>query len=270
MRKHLSQIKRAILGWWATLWEKIPLIDKTIINFKIGQTVNGGEIGGYRIGNGPIKILMLAAIHGNEVGTVKLMHFLIDWYKEHLYSRLTVYFIPCLNIDGYKKALKNPDFFGGGRVGRFNTRNVDLNRNFDVPSFKKTASWIHGKNYSERTEVFSGVSGNSEPETKALVDLIKSQNIKIVFSFHNAGADIVANKLAEKIGKIFSEKSGYKFINHEKWLKFNQTGSSYEWFTKNQIALLEIETSSRWASDWKVQKEAIKASFKEIAKETNF
>lgn len=250
--------------------EKIPPIAKTITNFKIGKTVNGEEIGCYQIGNGSIKILMLSAIHGNEVGTVKLMHFLIDWYQEQSYPQLTVYFIPCLNIDGYKKALKNPDFLGGGKVGRFNARNVDLNRNFDVPSFTNTASWTHGKNYEDKTEVFSGEFGNSEPETKVLLDFIKSQNIKIVFSFHNAGADIVANKLAEKFGKIFSEKSGYNFFDHEKWLKFNQTGSSYEWCTKNQIAILEIEASSRWASDWKNQKKAIEATLNEIAKKINY
>lgn len=272
MKKYLSQIRRAVSGWWSMKTEKIPEIDKNIKRFVIGKTVENQDIYYYEIGKGSNKILMLSAIHGNEAGTVKLAHFLIDWYQKQSYPELTVYLIPCLNIDGYNKARRNPDYLKGGRIGRFNGHNVDLNRNFLVPSFTRTASWTHGKNYENKTEVFSGEFGNSEPETQALTKFIKDNKIKFVFSFHNAGADVVGNTVgsAEVLAKKFSRICNYKFISAEEWKKFNQTGSSYEWCTQNDIGLLEIEATSRWGSDWARLKPAIESTLNEIAKGENF
>jgi len=271
MLKILSKIKHFFIGLRDSL-EKVPQISVETKNFSIGQTIKRRKILTYQSGSGPIKLLMLGGIHGNEVGTVKLLRYLVNWLNQNRHSDFTFYLIPCLNIDGYRKALKNPDYWGGGRIGRTNANNVDLNRNFDVPSFQSKGDWIHGKNYSEKTQVFSGDEGNSEPETQALTSFIKKENIKIVLSFHNAGADIVGNPIdpAEKLAKIFSRISGYRYISPKEWQKFGQTGSSYEWCTLNKIALLEIEASNRYGSDWARQKPAIKMVFDEIAKDIKF
>lgn len=267
MRKILAKIKRAAVGWWENKTEQLTPIHSDLKPLEIGRTVNGQKISCYRIGSGPKKILMLGAVHGNEIGTVKLTHHLINWFDPDQYPNLTVYFIPCLNSDGYQEALQNPDYFGGGRIGRVNANNVDLNRNFDTPSFQTTADWTHGKNYEEKTEVFAGDCVNSEPETQALTELIKSRNIKTVFSFHNAGADIVGNPIppAPKLAKIFSQIINYRYLTDDDWLKFHQTGSSYEWCTINKIALLEIEASNRYGSDWAKQKPAVEAVLKELS-----
>lgn len=248
--------------------EKLEPIRADLKPLEIGRTVNGEKIPCYQIGSGQIKLLISGSIHGNEVGTVKLIHRLINWFPEEKYQNLTVYFIPCLNLDGRKEALKNPDFWGGGGIGRFNANKVDLNRNFDTPTFRPKAEWTHGKNYQEKTEVYAGPNGNSEPETQALTKFIKDQDIKVVFSFHNAGADIVGNPVspAIEIAKSFSKAAGYRYISPEEWLEFGQKGSSYEWCTQNNVAILEIEGSSRWGSDWPRQKEAIKQSFDYLSK----
>lgn len=272
MLKIVSKTKQALIGFYLNQTEKTVPIDTVLKPMVIGWTIDGQEIKYYKSGHGPARLLMLGGIHGNEIGTVKLLHRLINWLCQSQNQIFTFYFIPCLNLDGYKKALKNPDYWGGGRVGRVNANNVDLNRNFDVPSFHNYADWTHGKNYQESTEVFAGLRGNSEPETQALTNFIKKENIKIVLSFHNAGADIVGNLIdpAEKLAKIFSRISDYRYISPEEWQKFGQTGSSYEWCTLNKIALLEIEASNRYGSDWARQKPAIKMALNEIAKDIKF
>jgi len=232
--------------------------------------VKGQDINCYQINNGQLKVLFVSAIHGNEVGTVKLGHQLINWLFENRkkYQKFTFNIIPCLNPDGYRLALKNPDYFGGGRIGRLNSHKVDLNRNFDTPTFQPQASWTHGKDYAKKTQVFAGPHAKSEPEIKALTRFISTKKPIVVLSFHNAGNDIVGNRfeLAQRLAKIFSKVSGYRFISVKEWTDFGQTGSSFEWCTINQIPILEIEAGNRWRSDWPRHKKAIEVLLKEIEK----
>lgn len=267
-KKQLSSAKRGIIGFWRDKKEKVSQINPNVNYFQIGQSVDRQDINCYRVNNGPISILFVAAIHGNEVGTVKLSHRLINWLSENRnrYQKFTFYIIDCLNRDGYHLAMKNPDYFGGGKIGRLNSHKVDLNRNFPTPSFESTATWTHGKGYEDSTEVFAGSRAASEPEVQALIKLVQAQKPAIIFSFHNAGEDLVGNKffLAQKLAKLYSQITEYHFLSVEDWTKFNQTGSSYEWCTLNNIPILEIETENRWSSDWTKNQKAIQKSLEAI------
>ena len=270
MFSRIKNLHSGIFGFFHDKTEKLVKIGPKVEFFKIGQSVEGQDINCYQINNGQFKILFIAAIHGNEVGTVKLSHQLVNWLFENQekYQEFTFNIIPCLNPDGYCQALKNPDYFGGGRIGRLNSHKVDLNRNFDTPSFQPNASWIHGKNYVEKTKVFAGSYANSESEIQAFIKLIATRKPKVILSFHNAGRDIVGNKfeLAQKLAKLFSQITGYQYLSVKKWTEFCQTGSSYEWCTLNGIPILEIEAENRWRSDWPRHKEAIKKSLEILRK----
>lgn len=261
VKKILGSLKRVFLGLFENNVEKLISINTQIKMTKIGQSVGKRDILSFSINNGPIKILFMAAIHGNEIGTVKLASKLTNYLFEHQekYLEFSFHIIPCLNPDGYQDAIKNPDYFGGGRIGRLNQNKVDLNRNFQTPSFQSHATWTHGKNYSEATEVFAGSHGCSEPEITSLVSCINDIKPDLIISFHNAGSDVVGNDfpLAQKMAHLFATISGYKFVSVEKWSSFRQTGSSFEWCSIQKIPLLEIEDGSRWSSDWSKQKEAI-------------
>ncbi|MFH1308408.1 MAG: M14 family metallopeptidase, partial [Patescibacteria group bacterium] len=195
------------------------------------------------------------------MGTVKLAYSLINWLngKEELKKTFTFYIIPCLNKEGYSQALNNPDYFNGGKIGRFNDNNVDLNRNFPTPSFKKESIYSFGKNYGEKELVYCGEYGGSEPEIKALINFIKNKNIKVAYFFHNAGKDVMGNKdyLSQKLVKLYSKKAGFRFVSDEEWQKMGQTGTAKEWCEINNVAYIEIEGSNRWGNDWKIQKKAI-------------
>lgn len=269
LRNFLGGLKRASQGLWQNNFDKAVKINPNLFKYQIGESAGHKAIFCYQIGTGSIKVLFMAGIHGNEVGTVKLSHQLINhlFKQQQNFKDFSFFIVPCLNPDGYELALKNPNYKNGGRIGRFNANKVDLNRNFDTPSFEKSAEWCFGKNYAERSEVYCGEMGGSEPEIKALTSLIQKENIKILFTFHNVGQDVMGSKdkLAQKLSKIYSEAASFREVHHKSWQELGQTGTAAEWCNLNNISYIEVEGSNRWGSDWKRQKPAIEASLKELS-----
>ncbi|MEI6477669.1 MAG: M14 family zinc carboxypeptidase [bacterium] len=266
MRKILGRIRRGITGVRDTLFERVPLLPAS--TGLLGMSLENREIPYFRIGNGPRKILLVAAIHGNEVGTTKLARHLITWLGDHRdeYKKCTFFVVPCLNPDGQAVALRHPDFHNFGRRGRLNAHGVDLNRNFPTRSFQKTSAWTHGKDYQEKTAVYCGERGRSEPEIKALTLFITQQHIDYYFGFHSAGRDVMGNdnSKAQKLADIFSKASGYTLGTLEEWNQLGQTGTAKEWCDEQGIAYVEIEAAVRWGSDWKNQREGIEACLKAL------
>ncbi|HEY4496527.1 MAG TPA: M14 family zinc carboxypeptidase [Candidatus Paceibacterota bacterium] len=265
LKKKLGYIKRGLFGFVIDIIERTPKISADIEKTIVGKSVENRPIEYYQIGQGTTKLMFMAGIHGNEVGTVKLVKHLINFLvveNQGLKNRFTFFVIPRLNPDGDALARKNPDYFRGGRIGRFNARRVDLNRNFETPSFKKESIYSFGKRYQEKEKVYCGEYGNSEPETKAFTDLIFKENIKIIFAFHNAGRDVMGNNLdlSQKLTRVYADKSRFRFVPNQEWVELQQSGTLKEWSEIHNIAYVEIEGSTRWGSDWKTQKEAIRAT----------
>ncbi|MFA6992016.1 MAG: M14 family zinc carboxypeptidase [Candidatus Gracilibacteria bacterium] len=226
-------------------------------DLSIGKSLKGKDIFAYKFGDGSRKILFMGGIHGNEVGTVKLMHKLIDYLNEsskELQSK--VYVIPCLNPDGHEIAKKSPDYFGGGRFGRFNANNVDLNRNFEAKSFSSKNNWFFG---NSNVSIYCGESPLSEPESRLFAEFVKNNGISIVYSLHNRGKEVMGSKdnLAQKLTRDYAQKTGYKYISEEHWKSMKQTGTLKEWCENNNVSYVEVESGTRYGSDWKNQKNAI-------------
>jgi predicted deacylase len=261
IRKHAGLVKRGVKGLFINKLESTPPIPKELETLTLGFSVKGNPIEAYKIGNGEKAILFASAIHGNEVGTIKTAHHLLNWLNEHQegYEDFTFWVIPCLNPDGYETALKRPNYLGDGRIGRLNGHGVDLNRNFPTISWRAESDWTHGANYKERTPVFCGLGGASEPEIQALIKLIRTQEIKVWYMFHNKGRDVMGNvnELAQELTKEYSIQSGYRFFSPEEWIDLKQTGTGKEWCDENDVAFIEIEASTRWGADWTIQKPAI-------------
>jgi hypothetical protein len=226
-------------------------------NLSIGKSLKDNDIFVYKFGNSAQKILFMGGIHGNEVGTVKLMHRLVNrLHKSTEKPQVEVYIVPCLNPDGHKIAKKNPDYFGGGRHGRFNSNDVDLNRNFETENFSSKSNWFFG---DSNVSIYCGEKAFSEPESKGLSDFIKNNNISTVYSFHNRGKEVMggSDALSQKLTKNFINKTGYKYVTEESWKNMKQTGTLKEWCENNGVAYIEVESSTRYGSDWKNQKNAI-------------
>ncbi len=261
MRKTLGNLKRGLTGLIQDKIIKEPKLNKNLKSITIGSSVNNKDILCYKIGNGTKKIMYLSAIHGNEVGTIKLAKHIANWALKSQSSLkdYTIYVIPCLNPDGYKIAMESPGYFSGGRSGRFNSNNVDLNRNFNTPSFQQNSYWKHGQNYSNKTTVYCGETPESEPEIRHFTKFIKDQKISTIFSFHNAGRDVLggATRKSQELASNFAKHSGFKLLQKGYWQQLDQTGTLAEWCDIHEINYIEIEGSTRWGSDWARQKEAI-------------
>ncbi len=148
----------------------------------IGHSVQGRPIECHRFGSGPETILFLASIHGSEPAGTPLMWKLIDQIQKdrRLLNGRTILVIPVANPDGY--ALKV----------RENVNEVDLNRNFPAD------------NRINITEY--GTRPLSEPESKALYDLILQARPARVVSIHQPlkciDYDGPGQAIAENMGRV--------------------------------------------------------------------
>ena len=94
--------------------------------------------------------VLFGAIHGDEAVTQMMLERLADELVERPPGRPT-WIIPCLNVDGVMAGTKN------------NANDIDLNRHFAASNW--TA--VHDAGYKP------GAAPETEPEVKALVDLIE-------------------------------------------------------------------------------------------------
>ncbi len=133
----------------------------------IGQSVKGRDIVAWRLGTptSKKKVLLLAAMHGDEKGAVKTLRALRDGRP---IKGADIWVVPVVNPDGY------------ARNTRQNARGVDLNRNFG-------AKW---RRIGGATN--SGRKAFSEPETKAIRDFANRIDPTYTVSYHQPlnGIDI--------------------------------------------------------------------------------
>lgn len=114
-------------------------------------------------------ILFIGGVHGDEPEGVALAEGLLGWLIEceSTYPnpvKVPWVLIPCLNPDGYFKR------------ERTNGRGVDLNRNYPSKDWAPTA---------DKPRYNPGPSAGSEPEIKALTELIQLLKPRIIIHFHS-------------------------------------------------------------------------------------
>ena len=150
----------------------------------IGYSVEGRAIRVERFGKSGPTVLFIATIHGNEAaGTPLLREFSerLTNTPEHFAERRVV-LVPEANPDGVL------------RGARHNASGVDLNRNFPAG------------NRAERAT--SGRRALSEPESRALSDLIRESDPDLVVSIHQPVGCVDYDGPAEAIATRMSEACG--------------------------------------------------------------
>ncbi len=126
----------------------------------IGRSVKGSPIMIQILGEGDDTVLIMAGIHGNEPAGTPLVNRLIHHlrYNRDLLEGRRIVLMP----------LANPDGMAAGT--RENVRRIDLNRNF------QTANRIDDET--------NGFRPLSEPESRALNNLLKEYNPSRIVSIH--------------------------------------------------------------------------------------
>ena len=255
-------ILRGIKGFFENTNQ--PKINPTIKKQVIGKSVKKRDIEAYTLGQGQEKIVYFGAIHGNEIGSSKLMIRWANYLKQNLdlvLDKYQIVVIPVLNPDGQNQALKNPEYLKGGKTGRFNSQEVDLNRNFPE-KWQKDSYWYFD---TGPIPVNAGDFPASEPEVKSFINYIKSNQIKIVWAFHSrdfnivSGIDPLSIQIAQEYTNMLNKntKHSYRYIPDNRWQKDRYTGHLKLWLDKLGIPFIEVEMSSRWSSCWQEHQSAL-------------
>ena len=119
-----------------------------------------------RFGGGPHLRLILGGCHGDEPKSVRLTERLCadPAPLDRVPAAVSVVVVPVVNPDGY--AVRK----------RRNAHGVDLNRNFP------TDNWSPGR---RRSRFFGGPTPASEPETRALIELLGALQPAEIITIHS-------------------------------------------------------------------------------------
>ena len=71
-----------------------------------------------------------------------------------------------------------------------------------------------------------------------------------------------STEIAKKLSQKFAEVSNFLHIPALHWKELKQTGTMAEWCEDRGLHYVEVEGSTRWGSDWSVQKDAISSTLK--------
>ena len=179
----------------ATLYPALISSKSPISTFK---TYENRDIYWVRISNNPTVdemepgVLYTAIHHAREPGSmiqmIYYMYYLLENYStnaeiQYLVDNLQMYFIPCINPDGYIYN-ETTDPSGGGywrknrRDNGDGTFGVDLNRNYSY-------AWGGtGSSGMTSSDTYRGTAAFSEPETQAVKWFVENYDVKYALNYH--------------------------------------------------------------------------------------
>lgn len=210
----------------------------------VGTSVAGRPMEVFAFGQGPIKRMIIAGIHGGyENNTIRLADQLIQLLQARpdlIPEQITLYILRSLNPDGEARS--------NSYKGRVNENLVDLNRNW--PSlWQKTwpleGCWTY-------TYVTGGSHPASEPETRALMNFLITYQVDALINYHSAALGIFpggqppddrSTELAEAIAAI----SDYPYPPIETGCQY--TGQLIDWASDMGIAAIDIELTNHDDTD---------------------
>ena len=215
--------------------------------YSIGKSVDGRSIYAYYFGTGSKKIVFYGAMHGSESNTKYTLTYWITELEKNSDSipdDKTVIVVPVLNPD----AVANNS--------RFNSNGVDLNRNFD------SSTWVSGTYFLNTFyPTGGGESPFSEPETRAIRDLIYRESPYLTLSYHSAAGYVVPSNTSKgiELGRVYSSLSGYRYIapGTDGAFSYDITGAFGEWAQEHGYNSLTIELSSAYYNQFSQNKSAM-------------
>ena len=213
----------------------------------IGQSVSGKPLIVYRFGDGSIKRMIVAGIHGGyEWNTVHLAEKLIQYvrlYPAVIPANMTLYIMPVLNPDGYDKEF--------GTEGRANANGVDINRNFDAfweKDWPREGCWNRGI-------ISAGSVPDSEPETRAIEEFLVTYEVDALISYHSAALGIFPGGQppyndSVRLAELLHIASKYPYPPIDSGCKY--TGQLIDWAAAHDIAAVDVELSTHTDLDYEI------------------
>lgn len=158
-------------------------------SFFLRKTSTGLPIPGYRFGTSGARVLILGGVHGDEPEGVAAAYGLLEKWSRSFPFKLQVALIPAFNLDGVIHSTRG------------NARGVDLNRNMATKDWSPN---VTNPRYNP------GVSANSEPETRALIEFLDHFKPSFILSLHSWHPVLNVNGDCRKEAEAISQWTGYR------------------------------------------------------------
>lgn len=144
-----------------------------------------------RLGTGPVGLLVLGVMHGDEPAGEYFCHRLLEevQHAPELLGSETLVVCPVVNPDGLLLATRQ------------NARGVDLNRNFPTQDW---AEGVAGDRY------YGGSQPASEPETRALMALLENEEPRRIVTIHSDLHNINYDGPALALAQSMAGHNGYR------------------------------------------------------------
>ncbi|MBD0327275.1 MAG: DUF2817 domain-containing protein [Pyrinomonadaceae bacterium] len=156
---------------------------------ELGRSVRGRAINAAVLGSGPVRVMVLGGIHGDEIAGALLAKALIATLElEPLPGNLTVIIVSEVNPDGVATRK------------RVNARGVDINRNFPAKSWQP--------DYKDKLR-YPGTQPATEPETQAVIKLLERYPPDLLITLHAALGCVNWDGPGEEIAAMMARANGY-------------------------------------------------------------
>lgn len=274
----LGLLGGALWLWFAPRANEVPLpppspaapVAPIVREAVIGRSVQGREIKSYTYGSGPNRLLFVGGIHGGyEWNSVVLAQQFSDYLKANpsaVPAALSVTVVPNANPDGVYKVVAKEGAFTVAEVpagvdqvlGRWNANGVDLNRNFDC-RWQAESQW-RGQAVSAGTAPFS------EPEARALRDLVLSIKPRAAIFWHSQSNAVYASECeagilpeTRAIMNAYATAAGYPAV--ESFDAYPITGDVEGWLASINIPAITVELKTHETIEWEPNLAGAKALF---------
>lgn len=196
----------------------------------LGHSVQNRPLVAKRYTQGPVSLLLLGGVHGDETeGFYLVERFLAEGLYKKLEGLASLWVLPRVNPDGC--AL-------GTRV---NANGVDLNRNMPTKDWDPVAA---------TPRYNPGPRAASEPETLALLQLIDKVSPRAIVSAHSWKPMINYNGPCRRLAEKMAEFNGYQVADDIGYPTPGSLGTWAGWERKLATITLEIEADLEEEKIW--------------------
>jgi murein peptide amidase A len=205
----------------------------------LGQSSQGLPVEAHRLTKGPVNLLLLGGVHGDEPeGYYLVERFVREGAWKELEGQAALWVLPRLNPDGCKAN------------ERTNGRGVDLNRNMPTKDWTKEA---------RAPRYHPGAAPGSEVETKILMAFIDRLKPRCIISAHSWDPVINYNGPCRKLAEVMATYNQYSISDDIGYPTPGSLGTWSGWERKIPTITLEVERGSSNEKIWKTHSEALAA-----------
>jgi len=235
----------------------------------LGASAGGNSIVAHHYGSGDTEVLFVGGIHGGYSWNTTLVAYEIMDYLERtpraVPENIRVTVIPTLNPDGIETVFESTERFSAADApesqsatvpGRFNSNDVDLNRNFDC-DWQAQAVW-------QDNTVSGGSAPFSEPESEAFRAYVAEHTPAAVIVYYSSAGGVYSSSCyngvleeTKTLTSLYADASGYPA--YEEFDFYQITGDMVNWLAKEGYPAISVLLATHTDTEWNKNKQGVEA-----------